>query len=44
MVDDRLAGDDDLEKSSYRCPACGHTTKALSAPLCSKCGTEMLED
>lgn len=41
MVDDRLAGYDDLESAPYRCPGCGHTKNSLTAIPCPKCGVEM---
>lgn len=44
MVDDRLAGYDDLEKVLFRCPACGHTKEALTALPCPKCGVEMEQE
>jgi hypothetical protein len=41
MVDDRLAGFDDVDGDPYVCPKCGHTRKALSPVPCKKCGAQM---
>lgn len=41
MVDDRLAGFDNLDGDSYVCPKCGHVRKALSPVPCKLCGVQM---
>ncbi|NMM17238.1 MAG: hypothetical protein HHJ14_08930 [Cellulomonas sp.] len=41
VVDDRLAGLGDVEKSRYRCRTCGLVIKALDTPECPDHGATM---